>query len=174
LIWAGAAAAVAFSVARFVSRKPDASTRVAIAPVASAAAGSAAPATISIQASASPVDATLYLDGERLPSNPYVGRMPADGIQHLIRAEAPGYTSGNRAFVANREVAIILALARPDGPLRVEGKKVRPTTVSPPAGSSPVEPTTTPTDDCKVSPYYMDDRNIKVVRPECLRAIQLP
>src|SRR5258706_10405869 len=172
-IWVGAAAAIVFSVLHTVSRNAAPPARhVAPAPGAPAAAGDHAPASISIQASASPAEATLYLDGERLPSNPYVGRLAADGTQHLIRAQAPGYASGNHAFVANREVAIILALARTDGQSHGEGKQVRQTTVSPPAGSAPVAPTTA--DDCKTSPYYMDHRNIKVVRPECARAIQSP
>jgi len=176
-IWLGAAAAVVFSVLRLSSRNTAPPTALAlVAPVASTAMENVTPGTISIQASASPAEATLYLDGEPLPSNPYVGRMPADGTQHLIRAEAPGHSSTNRAFVANREVAIILALARTDGQPRGEGKKVRQTTVSPPAVPVPVplEPTTPAQDDCKVSPYYVDSRNIKVVRPECRSPIQSP
>jgi hypothetical protein len=169
LMWAGATAAVAFWVLRATSRSTPPPAAVGRAtPVASAPVESAAPATIAIRASATPSDATLYLDGQPLPSNPYVGRIGADGMQHMLRAEAPGHTSNSRAFVANREVALILALAKTSEPPRGEGKKARPSIVSPPAPQASVEPATSTADDCKVSPYYVDERNIKVVRPECL------
>jgi hypothetical protein len=169
LMWLGAAAAVAFGVLRATSRSAAPSTALGRAmPAASAPAESAAPATIAIRASATPAEATLYLDGQPLPSNPYVGRIGADGTQHLLRAEAPGHASNSRAFAANREVAIILALAKTSEPPRAEGKKARSNVVSPPAPPASVEPATSTPDDCKLSPYYVDERNIKVVRPECL------
>src|SRR5262249_10903216 len=126
--------------------------------------------TVSLEASASPAEATLYLDGAPLPSNPYIGRIAADSTQHLLRAEAPGYEGSARAFLANREVAIIMALARTDEPPAIEVKKGRPGTGSPPAAPAPVAPPKSTPDDCTVSPYYVDERNIKVVKPECLRA----
>jgi hypothetical protein len=179
LVLAGAAAAVVFSAFRLTGGNAVSSSPAAIAhvaPVVSAAIPNAAPANVSLQASASPAEATLYLDGQPLPSNPYVGRIAADGTPHLLRAEAPGYTSGNRVFVANREAAVIFTLARSSEPPRVvEGRKARPAIPSQPAASATTEPTTTSTaDDCKLSPYYIDQRNIKVVKPECLRALQSP
>jgi hypothetical protein len=142
--------------------------------VASTSTDNAARASVSFQASASPIEATLYLDGQPLSSNPYAGRLPADGQQHLLRADAPGYASGSRVFVANREVSLILALARTSEPPRAPVKKPRAPLVSPSAASAPSSPTTSTPDDCKVSPYYFDDRNIKVIRPECLRSLQSP
>jgi hypothetical protein len=170
------AAAVAFSVLHFSSRNGTPSTTQAASPAAAFVAVQpiASAATLSIQASAMPAEARLYLDGEPLPTNPYAGRIRADGMQHAIRAEAPGYVTGNRAFVANREVAVILALARTEGQARGEGKKARPSAAPPPVASVPAEPVAPKTDDCKVSPYYVDSRNIKVVKPECLRILQSP
>jgi hypothetical protein len=178
-IWLGAAAAAALSLLHFTSRNAAPSTAPAHAALALVtAAEKTAPATLSIQVSVSPAEAALYLDGQRLPSNPYVGRIAGDGAQHLLRAVAPGYASTDRAFVANREVAIIVALARTGDEPHAEIKKVHPAALpSPapaPAAPAPVEPTVSTPDDCKRSPYYIDDRNIKVVRPECLRAIQSP
>jgi hypothetical protein len=75
--------------------------------------------------------------------------------------------------LATREVAIILALAKtsePSSPPPAEVRKVRPT-AAPPAAPAAVDPAKSTPDDCKVSPYYMDDRNIKVIRPECRRSI---
>jgi hypothetical protein len=169
-LWAAAAAA-AFSVFRATSanRAPAA----ALAPpalVTSTGAEGAARATVSMQASASPIEATLYLDGRPLPSNPYAGQVAADGTLHLLRAEAPGYANGNRAFVANREVAIVFALAKTGEPPRAPGKKARPLAAASAASASAPAATVSKPDDCKVSPYYVDDRNIKVVRPECLRS----
>jgi hypothetical protein len=177
LILAGAAAA-AYSGLRFTPRNAAPSTpSTAVArptAVAPTAAASAAPATVSIEASASPAEATLYLDGKPLPSNPYVGRIAADDTQHLLRAEAPGYASTTRAFLANREVAIILALARTSEPPPAEVRRVRPAAAAPPVAPAPVDPAKSTPDDCKVSPYYVDDRNIKVIRPECRRSISSP
>ena len=178
LILAGAAAAAAvYSGLRVTPRNTASSTpATALArptSVARAAAANAAPATVSIEASALPGQATLYLDGKALPSNPYIGRIAADDAQHLLRAEAPGYASATRAFSGNREVAIIVALAKTSEPPPGESKKVRPTIGAPPAAPTPAEPTKA-TDDCKVNPFYVDDRNIKLVRPECRRVIQSP
>jgi hypothetical protein len=170
-IAAAIAAAVALSVLQFTSRN---ATRSTAQPIAAPSVSAAVPGTISIQASASPGEARLYLDGKLLPSNPYIGRIDADGMQHEIRAEAPGFATGTRAFVANREVALILALARTEGQPAGESRKARPTALPLPAAPLPVEPTTPKTDDCKLSPYYVDHRGIKVVRPECVRSIQSP
>jgi hypothetical protein len=176
LILAGVAGAAVYSGLRFTPRNAAPSTpSTAVArptAVAPTAATSAAPAMVSIEASASPGEATLYLDGKPLPSNPYVGRIAADDAQHLLRAEAPGYAGTTRAFLANREVAIILALARTSEPPPAEIRRVRPTVTAPP--TAPVDPAKSAPDDCKVSPYYVDDRNIKVIRPECRRSIQSP
>jgi hypothetical protein len=170
LLLSGAAATAAFSALRVAPRNtapPTALTR----PTSPAPTPAAKPAlaTVSLEASASPGEARLYLDGVALPSNPYIGRIAADNTQHLLRAEAPGYEGSTRAFLANREVAIIMALARTDEPPAVEIKRGHPATGSPPA-APPVAPTKSMADDCAVSPYYVDDRNIKVVKPECLRA----
>jgi hypothetical protein len=178
VILAGAAAAAAYSVLRLTPRNAALSAPstplAGPSAVAPTAAAKVAPATVALEASASPGEALLYLDGKPLPSNPYVGRIAVDDVTHLLRAEAPGYASTTRSFLANREVAIILALARDSEPAPAEVKKVvRPTIGASPAVPAPVAPTKA-ADDCSVSPYYVDDRNIKVVKPECRRAIQAP
>jgi eukaryotic-like serine/threonine-protein kinase len=179
LILAGGAAAAAYSVLRLPPRSfapsapPTAPARPAV--VAPTAATIAAPSTVSFEASASPGEATLYLDGKPLPSNPFVGRIASDDVTHLLRAEAPGYVSTTRSFLANREVAIILALAKSNEPAPAEAKRVvRPTVGASPAAPGPVAQPKSTADDCSISPYYVDDRNIKVVKPECRRAIQSP
>jgi hypothetical protein len=167
-LFVGALFAAATAAAAFLAFRATTTSR---APTAALAPPVLVTSTVSVQASASPMEATLYLDGRPLPSNPYTGRIEADGTLHLLRAEAPGYANGNRAFVADREITVILALARTTEPPRGAGKKARSPAV-PSAAPAPSASTISKADDCNVSPYYVDDRNIKVVRPECLRPLQ--
>jgi hypothetical protein len=66
------------------------------APTGTVASDPTAPAppkrmTLTIQAT--PADATILLDDAILPSNPYVGGWPMDGVTHRVRVEAPGYVT---------------------------------------------------------------------------------
>ncbi|WP_394839208.1 serine/threonine protein kinase [Pendulispora rubella] len=52
-----------------------------------------APAALSLQISATPRTAILYVDDVRLPRNPHIGTIVPDAQSHRLRVEAPGYRS---------------------------------------------------------------------------------
>jgi serine/threonine protein kinase len=61
-------------------------------PLPAAAPGQAASAaSVSVTLRASPSEARLFLDGQPLVSNPFVGRFAKDDGTHVLRAEANGY-----------------------------------------------------------------------------------
>ena len=70
----------------------------------------AAPATVAVSIAASPTTATLTLDGERLPANPFNGRFPRDEKQHSLLVEAGGHVSQTLQlpFNENRSVSVNL------------------------------------------------------------------
>jgi eukaryotic-like serine/threonine-protein kinase len=75
--------------------------------------------TISLTLIAAPPEATLYLDGNRLPGNPYTGSYSRDDRGHDLRVEAPGFGSSARTIRldsnATYEVALV-AVAPPPPP----------------------------------------------------------
>jgi serine/threonine-protein kinase len=82
-----------------VAMQPAATGPTALAP-------SVAPAMVELRVRANPAGATLYLDGTPLPSNPYVGRVKADGELHLIRVSAPGMHEQERVVAFDRDKAL--------------------------------------------------------------------
>jgi serine/threonine-protein kinase len=46
---------------------------------------------VEVRLSATPRAAKIYLDDGEVPSNPYVGRFPRDGLSHRVMAKAAGY-----------------------------------------------------------------------------------
>jgi serine/threonine-protein kinase len=72
------------------------------------------PTMVELRLRAKPADATIYLDGTPLPSNPYVGRVKSDGELHLIRVSAPGMNQQERVIAFDRDKALEFELiARP-------------------------------------------------------------
>jgi serine/threonine-protein kinase len=69
-----------------------------------------ASATLELKITASPASATIHLDGTPL-TNPYVGRVPADGEMHLIRVSAPGSHDQERVVAFDRDKALEFELA---------------------------------------------------------------
>jgi serine/threonine-protein kinase len=69
-----------------------------------------ASATVELKITARPESATIYLDGTPL-TNPYVGRVPADGDMHLIRVSAPGSHDQERVVAFDRDKALEFELA---------------------------------------------------------------
>lgn len=68
--------------------------------------------TIEIKVKAIPSHAEIFLDGARLPSNPYAGKFPADGAGHKLHAEAENYRSAGQIVTFDRDAAIELVLER--------------------------------------------------------------
>jgi len=67
---------------------------------------------IEIKVKALPSHADLFLDGARLPSNPYTGKFPADGVGHKLHAEAEDYRAAGQIVTFDQDAAIELVLDR--------------------------------------------------------------
>jgi eukaryotic-like serine/threonine-protein kinase len=128
------------------------------------------PARVLIHVTASPAEATLLLDGELLPNNGFARLLPADGSQHIVTAQAPGYDTRSAAFLSDHDHELSLVLART--------KSATATTARPHvagnasgAGSARVTPSASqaprPGPDCN-PPYRIDSAGIKTFRVECL------
>jgi serine/threonine protein kinase len=68
-------------------------------------------ATATLSVNPPEANPTLTLDGVTLPTNPYVVMLPRDHREHVLRAEAPGYTPQERAFRFDTSTSITLVLA---------------------------------------------------------------
>jgi len=72
----------------------------------------AAPAVPMMQLTvrATPETAVIYLDEARLPSNPFTGKFPADGMGHRVRADAAGYVGSAQIVVFEKEATVEIKL----------------------------------------------------------------
>jgi eukaryotic-like serine/threonine-protein kinase len=89
-----------------------------------------------------PSSAKLYLDGARLPANPFSAKFPADGTGHRIRAEAAGYTPQSKIVIFDKDITLKLDLEQPPVSI-VRGGRGRPVVAAPPPPPPP-QPTPTP------------------------------
>ncbi|HEU4580346.1 MAG TPA: serine/threonine-protein kinase [Polyangiaceae bacterium] len=71
---------------------------------------SAAPRSVSLRIGAYPGDATITLDSEPLPRNPYQGRRGADLGPHTLEVSAPGYLTQRYEVLLDRDLDVDLAL----------------------------------------------------------------
>jgi hypothetical protein len=124
-----------------------------------------------VRISVSPPDATLHLDGKRLPSATSSIPLPRDGVLHTLRAEATDHAPKSVEFVVKDGLAIGLSLmpiapaaaasatvdAEPEPATPTPGPRVAPRAPRPPRASST---------DCS-KPFFLDHEGIKRVRPEC-------
>jgi hypothetical protein len=109
---------------------------------------------VSLQVTAFPKEAAIYLDDARMTGNPVSLNVPADARQHQLRAEAAGYepTSTVRTFDKDTEVVLTLKKREPSStPSRK--RAIAPT----PAGKANCNP-----------PYFFDENGLKTFKPECL------
>ncbi len=91
-------------------------------PVASASAAPAQP-MMDLQITAVPTTATIFLDGARIPTNPYSGRVPRDGMGHRVHAEARGFKTAGEIVLFSKDTSITLQLAPlPGGATPPDGK----------------------------------------------------
>jgi len=146
----------------------------------------AASATVALSIAASPSTATLTLDGERLPANPFNGRFPRDEKSHSLLVEAAGHISQTLQIplTENGSVAVTLvalptvaaeapsapraessAVAKTRSPVQ-SGKARRPGgPVSAPASAQ--APSSAARSRC-TPPYTIDANGFKVYKPGCL------
>jgi hypothetical protein len=94
-------------------RSSDAATAEARAQSASAASRS-----VSLRIGAYPGDATILLDAEPLPHNPYQGHRSADLGPHTLEVSAPGYLTQRYEVLLDRDLDVDLAL--PPAPKELE------------------------------------------------------
>jgi hypothetical protein len=68
-----------------------------------------------LQITAIPNNATIIVDGARIPSNPYAGKVPMDGMGHRVYAEARGYKAAGEIVLFSKNTSITLQLAPING-----------------------------------------------------------
>jgi serine/threonine-protein kinase len=61
---------------------------------------------VALEIAMEPREATLYLDGQRLTSNPTIASMVRDTRPHTVRGEAAGFQPFSRTFALDMNVAI--------------------------------------------------------------------
>lgn len=71
----------------------------------------APPARMRFWITATPPGASLYLDGELLPSNPFSGTHPRDSGVHHLRVEAPDHLPLERVVSLDQDLRLELSLA---------------------------------------------------------------
>ncbi len=134
----------------------------------------AVPQSATIRFKVEPAEAELFLDDQKLPSNPTSKVLPIDGAVHKLRATASGYIESVSEFSATKDDSIELTLQKVAGepeeaassePRRSRSKSrhtAAPVVAAPAAPTAPSRPAT-----C-AQPFYVDSNGIKKVRPECL------
>jgi serine/threonine-protein kinase len=148
----------------------------------------AAAATVALSIAASPANATLTLDGERLAANPFNGRVPRDDKPHSLVVEAEGHVSQTfpLPLSENRSVAVTLVALPPVAAAASSAPRAEPST--PARARSPVHPSarrpggpgaaparaaapqasaTTRSAQC-TPPFTIDANGFKVYKPGCL------
>lgn len=143
------------------------------APV-SAPAAAAPVAAVSVRFSASPPEATLFLDGAALATNPFVAELPRDTVRHELRAEAAGHAPRSVAVWLNGggPVETTLTLEKPSTPTPAQpAVRTAPrarsvaTGIKAPGGAKAPAGSAGPS--CE-HPFVVDASGIRRVRPECL------
>ena len=120
---------------------------------------------IAVVVSATPESARLSLDGQPLDSNPAVVRRPRGDEKHTLRATAAGYLTKEASVSFAADGTVTIALEGATAPSRAPAPRAAPprrehASPAPPSGDAPKKPS------CD-QPFYVDDRGIMTMRPEC-------
>jgi eukaryotic-like serine/threonine-protein kinase len=110
---------------------------------------------VSLQLTAFPKEAVIYLDDARLSGNPASLTVPADARQHQLRAEAAGYEPTSTMRIFDKDTAVVLTLKKREAQPLTPSKRRAPTP------SAAVKGNCSP-------PYFFDENGIKTFKPECL------
>ena len=97
---------------------PDPTPAPAPAPApvpATSSSVAASPAMMELQIMAVPTTAAIFVDGARIPTNPYTGKVPMDGMGHKVHAEARGYKSAGEIVLFSKDTSITLQLTPLNG-----------------------------------------------------------
>jgi len=100
-------------------------------------------ATVELRIRALPESATIYLDDAQLPSNPFEGKFPADGIGHRLRAEASGHVTQTKLIVFNKDAELDIELSEKDKSARSVGAPQHQAAPPPPQTAAPTAPAPT-------------------------------
>ncbi len=128
-----------------------------------AAASAAAPRSVMISMSVTPRSATLTVDGKPVSGNPAVLEVPADPMDHEVRAVAATYLPALRKIRFDRDLSLEIALEPEAPPPPV-------TSLSQPAPSVPHRTTAhrPPKPNARCNPPFYFENGIKTFKPECL------
>lgn len=86
----------------------------------------ALPTTIELTVTVHPSTATVYLDGAKLPSNPFTGKFPTDKIGHRLEAAATEYRPLAQFVLFEKDTSVVLTLdPRPGTPAYREWIRAR-------------------------------------------------
>jgi serine/threonine-protein kinase len=141
-------------------------------PVGASPAGPApSPAPVAqgtLRVRAMPASASLFLDGQPLSSNPYVGTLPLNGAEREIKAQAPDHKTTTRRFVMKSDLEMTLDLERDATEAPPQRRRAAPP--PPPPARKVVAPAAPPPPsgpNCQ-NPFFIDQKGIKRVLPECM------
>jgi serine/threonine protein kinase len=125
-------------------------------PVALATAPQSADAATShkLKVKVSPDTADIFLDGKKVGTGSYEGLLKADGTEHELKVDAPGYASKSRTLTGSEDVTWDVELT---AERRTTGGPVTKSTAAPTADPTPV-PTATATGPLR-------DSKGRVIRP---------
>ena len=137
------------------------------------------PTSARLEFRAQPPTAQLFLDGQRLASNPVSIQLPINGTTHQLRAEAPGYAVNTSDFLAQRDSTIEIVLTEgapqpaktsPESTSKTWPTHARPTPVTGKHVASPASaaPVARQGVGCQQQAFFVDIDGIKKLRPECL------
>ncbi len=122
-----------------------------------AASQSSTPAATSskISVKVSPDNADIFLDGKKVGTGSYEGVLKADGKEHELKVDAPGYASKSRVLAGTEDVSWDVELI---AERRTSGGPVTKSTAATPTADPPPTPTTTSTTPLR-------DSKGRVIRP---------
>jgi serine/threonine-protein kinase len=185
--WALLAAIVPGALGLWWSVGPHGGAKPTPAAQVPSPAPAAAPVRLILQAA--PKEAVLFLDGERLPSNPFSTTRPRDAREHELLVEAEGFEPLKRTLHMESDQELSLSLSRSapatspeatsapaggeatDAPTSAARRAPARRVVRPapkPARPAAAEPApAAPTVDCSV-PFTFDAEGIKHYRRECI------
>lgn len=123
----------ASSAAPSATALPTIAPTPAPTPAPTAATSASAASTqvmMELQITAVPTTATIFVDGSRIPTNPYSGKVPLDGMGHRVYAEAKGYKAAGEIVLFSKDTSITLQLTplpgtavAPDGKTPTNGTR---------------------------------------------------
>jgi len=134
----------------------------------------ASSATITLNVTAFPAAAKLFLDGQPLAQNPLFQSVPRDEKTHKLEARAAGYASEERTLKFDDNANIVLNLTPIAAPSASAPVTNTPPS-APPSNKSIARhpsaksgaPSAKPSIDCS-QPYTFDSAGVKHFKPECL------